>query len=447
MIRNGHPPARTSTDRGGQTLLQRCSLALVLLVAGVAMQAGAADSTLNLSKYQGSYRFPDGTIITGGRMDEGGRVMLSYLDTATVRRGGIFDASDATFDGVYGTQGSIEFIDGGDVMIWRSTGEAPLRLTRIMQPESRAVAFSNGDVRLAGTLHWPPDTSGKLPAIVLAHGSGPTTRHLGPWITFFVAEGFAVLAFDKRGTGDSSGDWRSSTYLDLAADVVAAGDWLSQQEAIDATRIGLKTSSQSGWYGPHAVQQSGVFSFLIQRAAPAVNIGIGTAHEIRCELEADGIAPDRIDAAVDFWLELHRLAQDGASFTQARNALETARREEWFEPTFGDWDGVTPLWWQQHVVNMTLEPAATAARLDEPVLWFLAELDENVPYRASLDALQAAQASKNNLRIVTVHDAKHSFFVPDGNGGQRYTDEYWGVMSAWLTQRVHEPDATGAAPE
>ena len=421
--------------------MDRVCVAVWLVSVGVVAQAATANPHMDLQKYQGSYQFADGTIITGGRMDEGGRVMLSYIDTHSVSRGGIFDASGASFTGLYGTQTWIDFENDGSVMIWHAPGEESSRLNRVMKPETRQAAFTNGNVGLEGTLYLPPGKNGKLPAVVLAHGSGPTTRYLGPWITFFVGEGFAVLAFDKRGTGESEGDWQRSTYLDRSSDLVAAADWLSTQVSIDTKRIGLKTSSQSGWYGPHTVEMSTVFAFLVQRAAPAVNIGVGTAHEIRCELEASGVALNYIDAAVEFWLELHEMARGGVGLEGANDYLKSRQDEAWFEPSFGEWDAITHLWWYQHAVNMTLEPAASTARLDEPVLWFLAENDENVPYRESMAALESAKETKADLSIVTVHNAGHSFFVSDGDEGMRYTEEYWAKMSRWLDEHVTDRSA------
>ena len=432
-----------SNDRAERTMLERLFIAASLLSACVLTEADMANPRADLQQYQGSYQFPDGTIITGGRMDEDGRVMLSYLDTQNVTVGGVFDTVGGDFTGIYGTRASIDFANDGNVMFWHTPGEESLRLKRLMKPVKRHAVFRNGDVRLSGTLYLPPGDHDALPAVVLAHGSGPTTRYLGPWITFFVGEKFAVLAFDKRGTGESDGDWQRATYFDLSADLVAAADWLSEQIPIDAKRIGLKTSSQSGWYGPHTVEKSPVFAFLIQRAAPAVDIGIGTAHEIRSELQADGVTPHDIDAAVDFWLDLHEMARNGASLETANRYLRAKRSEAWFEPAFGDWDAVTRLWWHQHAVNMSLDPAAATARLDEPVLWFLAESDENVPYRESLAALESAKETKANLSVITVHNAGHSFFVSESDGSMRYTDEYWINMSLWLEEQVvNRPAAT-----
>ena len=68
-------------------------------------------------------------------------VMLSYLDTRGVTRGGVFAANGDDFTGLYGTQASIDFEDNGNVMIWRVPSAEPLRAERIMKPETRPATF------------------------------------------------------------------------------------------------------------------------------------------------------------------------------------------------------------------------------------------------------------------------------------------------------------------
>lgn len=408
---------------------------LSILLAGVSgcETLNSDGGTGSLSQYQGTYQFPDGSIVTGGRLDESGQSTLLYIDPADGEPAGIFSTGRSPFQGIFGARASIEFEAEGEILYWRLPSGAVHRAERLSQPDTRAATFSNGEVALSGTLHLPHAAKHPIPAIVLAHGSGPANRHAGPWITFFVNEGYAVLSFDKRGEGGSSGDWRESTYIDLAEDTVAAAAWLARQNEIDARRIGLKTSSQSGWYGPLAVERSDNLSFLIQRAAPAVNIGVGTAHEIAEEMRADQVPENQIDAAIAFWEELHLLARDGASLGEANRRFDAIRDQPWFEAMFSDRDTIEADWWRIHGINMRLEPAATAATLDEPVLWFLAELDENVPYAASVAALRRAQESKDNLSVVTVKGARHSFLVTGANGQLRYTDQYWSRMADWLS--------------
>src|SRR5271154_1670077 len=67
------------------------------------------------------------------------------------------------------------------------------------------VHFRNADITLAGTLFLPA-RSRVHPAVMLFHGSGPEPRNLfmGRW---FAEQGFAALAYDKRGGGGSTGDF------------------------------------------------------------------------------------------------------------------------------------------------------------------------------------------------------------------------------------------------
>src|SRR6185503_11462724 len=65
--------------------------------------------------------------------------------------------------------------------------------------------FENGDVRLAFTLDLPPG-QGPFPAVVFGHGSGRMTRQDLSWLAGqWTRLGFAVLRFDKRGVGESTG--------------------------------------------------------------------------------------------------------------------------------------------------------------------------------------------------------------------------------------------------
>ena len=101
-------------------------------------------------------------------------------------------------------------------------------------------------VRLAGTLTLPPGR-GPFPAAVLIAGSGPHGRDeevFGHKLFLVLADhltrsGIAVLRYDKRGLGGSSGDYRGATSADFAADAEAAAAYLRRRPEIDPRRIGL----------------------------------------------------------------------------------------------------------------------------------------------------------------------------------------------------------------
>jgi dipeptidyl aminopeptidase/acylaminoacyl peptidase len=88
---------------------------------------------------------------------------------------------------------------------WQREGAAPRRARRAGTERRDDVEFSNGDIRLSGTL-IAPAARGKHPAIILVHGSGPQDReYILPWARFLVRRGVAVLGYDKRAPADRRG--------------------------------------------------------------------------------------------------------------------------------------------------------------------------------------------------------------------------------------------------
>src|SRR5262245_64713615 len=85
---------------------------------------------------------------------------------------------------------------------------------------TESVRFQSGAVTLAGTL-FIPDERGPHPAIVLFHGSGPEPRNLmvADW---FARHGVVALTYDKRGVGESTGDFRAVSFTELSNDGLAA---------------------------------------------------------------------------------------------------------------------------------------------------------------------------------------------------------------------------------
>lgn len=140
--------------------------------------------------------------------------------------------------------------------------------------------FENGDVRLAFSLDLPPGT-GPFPAVVLGHGSGRVTRDMLTWASrHFTDMGFAVLRFDKRGVGESTGTFvfvgtKDSPWVfpQLASDVAAGVRFLRTRPEIDGRRIGLFGTSQAGWILPIAARELGGVAFMALWSGPVCTVG------------------------------------------------------------------------------------------------------------------------------------------------------------------------------
>jgi len=151
----------------------------------------------------------------------------------------------------------------------------------------QAVRFANGAVTLAGTL-VVPEGSGKHPAVVLFHGSGPQERDL-VMARWFAGRGIVALAYDKRGVGESTGNFKKVPFMELCGDGLAGLEHLKSRVEVDAKRIGVWGLSQGGWLGPLAASRSEDVAWVIAVSGPGVSPGEQMIFYYAQELRAEGL--------------------------------------------------------------------------------------------------------------------------------------------------------------
>ncbi|MBR6249294.1 MAG: alpha/beta hydrolase [Muribaculaceae bacterium] len=102
---------------------------------------------------------------------------------------------------------------------------------------------------LAADLYTPKDAQGKLAAIAVSGPFGATKEQSSGLYAMRMAErGFVALAFDPSYTGESSGEPRRTASPDInTEDFMAAVDFLSKQDNVDAEKIGI--IGICGWGG------------------------------------------------------------------------------------------------------------------------------------------------------------------------------------------------------
>ncbi|QDG49182.1 alpha/beta hydrolase [Persicimonas caeni] len=132
-------------------------------------------------------------------------------------------------------------------------------------------------VQLAGTLTLP-EGEGPHPAVVLLTGSGPQDRdealagHRPFWVLadYLTRHGVAVLRFDDRGVGESTGTFEDATIADFTQDAIAAAEFMAQRDDIKADAIGLVGHSEGANVAPRASNASDKVAFIVLLAPTAV---------------------------------------------------------------------------------------------------------------------------------------------------------------------------------
>lgn len=263
---------------------------------------------------------------------------------------------------------------------------APIGSSAIREEE---VQFSNGAVRLSGTLILPSSPP-PYPAIVMAHGSGAEGR----WANRFLANrfaqaGVAALIFDKRGVGQSSGDWQSAGFEDLAADAASGVAMLRARNDIRARSIGLFGHSQGATILPLVAAAAGDVAFLIASAASGVATDSAERFSLRNAVGYSTLAPAEAAQANRYVESVVAVAYHGAARGQLDSLAGALAQKPWFFALPAP---------ESHYWTFSRRIAGYDARshwmnVQAPVMLLYGSADQRVPAEASVHAIRGALAA------------------------------------------------------
>jgi len=245
----------------------------------------------------------------------------------------VFHFEIPVVDGVY--EGTINPTKSVIKGIWTQSGitrnlkfERSDQLLELVRPQNPArpypyreeqVTFANpkAQVSLVGTLTLPPG-SGPFPAAILIAGSGPQDRDETvaghrPFLVladYLTRKGIAVLRYDKRGIGKSTGSFDQATSEDFASDAAAALAYLKSQKEIDSRSIGLIGHSEGGIIAPMIASRSAGVAWVVLLAAPGLKGEEVMLLQSELILKTAGFDDDRIAKARNFSRQSYALARE-----------------------------------------------------------------------------------------------------------------------------------------
>ena len=145
---------------------------------------------------------------------------------------------------------------------------------------SEEVVFRNerGNVRLAGTMSVP-NGKGPFPAVLLIAAAGPEGRDeevAGHRVFVVLADhllrqGIAVLRYDKRGVGASTGDFDTASFDDLVSDAATAFRYLKLRREVDLRRTGIIGHSEGGSIAPAVAGLDKDVAFIVLMAGSGLS--------------------------------------------------------------------------------------------------------------------------------------------------------------------------------
>lgn len=302
-------------------------------------------------------------------------------------------------------------------------------------PGSEEVTFRNGDVTLSGTLYLPA-RSGPVPAIVAFHSASGGTRdyegyqHLARRLP---AIGVAVLLFDRRGSGKSGGEMRTTTFADLAADGIAGLESLKTRSDIDSRRLGVWGVSQGAWVASLAATMSSDIRYVACVSFSAVTPANQMDYAARYALRSAGNSAAVIDEALRTRTRVNEYYRGREDKESVERMVAAERSQKWFDlmmlPNSGNIpnDARQTKWYRE----MDYDPLTPIRRLTVPCIFFYAGDDPWVPVEESMAKVLEAAAGHARVTILRIPHTGHLMEVRPDSPGQT-SREYQDQLVKWV---------------
>ena len=323
----------------------------------------------------------------------------------------------------------------------RMDGERLVVGARRLEPVAisrHAFTAMSGSLAISAELALAPALP-RRGTVLMVYGSGPAPKAaLDLWAMWFLAEGYAVLTYDKRGSGKTAGDWRLTGLEDLAADAAAV---LKQ-----ARSQGLKGpvlawgASQAGWILPQ-LSAAGLVDGLIMHACAATTPAEQILDQVDYSLRSFGFDAAEIQRAKSYYaldIDVSRGRRPWDEIDAACKASLKAGVEWILEPPAA---ATAP---ERTMIRLMadFDPAPFWHDSRVPVLALFGARDWIVPAETNLPRLRGMIPAGVDLDPRTIPDSNHLMFIAKtGNLGEypklsRLASGYFSAMTAWLGQRT-----------
>jgi pimeloyl-ACP methyl ester carboxylesterase len=313
------------------------------------------------------------------------------------------------------------------------------------------VAIYSGDAKLAGTLLLPR-TKGPHPAIILLHGSGPLTRYsFGPYPHFFTSLGFAVLIYDKRGTGASTGTRLDAStgasapvpnafYPDsLVSDALAVVHYLRRRPEINPDEIGVWGSSEGGMLTTQLAARSKDVAFAINSSGFVGPLWETLEYQAGTNVIRKGLTSAQAKEATEFaqlWMNVARTGEGYDAFAKKR---EQAIREnkQWMLSYFSDeYTSAAQMHWDwEHILAFDSRIALKSVTC--PVLGVFGEEDPLTNAAEAAKSLREGLLGAGNMDVTVKVFPKAGHSLSETPSGSRMATGVFDTLRSWLLARVH----------
>jgi uncharacterized protein len=259
------------------------------------------------------------------------------------------------------------------------------------EASARELTVRSGDVSLAGSLWLPAEPAGV--AVLMHPGSGASDRNndvfFPPIRQHLLESGVAVSSFDKRGVGESSGNWQEAAIEEQASDAIACIDVLCADAALDGP-VGLYGHSQGGWVVIEAAARCPDAAFVVTSSGPGVTPGEQEQWAARAHLTRAGIPENEIEEVERYYDRVIAMMRSGIPLAVARERVEENGFPQALKTASLPVLPEDEADWQLFAAMVDYDPRPALERIDVPVLALFGADDPITPVEDSVAVFREA---------------------------------------------------------
>lgn len=324
------------------------------------------------------------------------------------------------------------------------------------------ISFDNleAGVTLSGTLTLPT-SKGPFPVVLLIVGSGRIDRDetvFGhkPFLVLadhLTRKGIAVLRYDKRGCGKSTGNYDEATTQDFAHDVLAGIEYIKSRKEVNLNQIGLIGHSEGGIIAPMVVAKSNDVAFVVLMAGTGVNGEEIIYTQNSLIQQAVGETEDTINQTRQFQEQMFTLVKREPDPQIAADQLQEIvknymsilpeiQEKETLEYFKRLSDRVNTKWFRYF---LTYDPCITLKQVRIPIIVLNGELDLQVSSKQNLPAISKAldESGNKDFTIIELPKLNHFFQTCETGAISEYekieetiSPSVLNLMGEWILERM-----------
>lgn len=283
------------------------------------------------------------------------------------------------------------------------------------------ITFHSESFNVVGDLRLPGGTA-PFPVILFVHGSGPAeltgSGSYLPIMERMLHAGYATFAWDKPGTGESTGTIDEQRLIQQRAQIILdAIEVLKRRSDIDPEQVGLWGESQAGYVMPHALSLSDDIAFLICVSCPGAPGNDQMAFQIATLGLCESLPEDKADQRASLLAELSRTQtyETYEEYLHYRQVLLAVA--ELASASLDPYPVLSEQAWRENapVNRATWNPVEVIEQANIPVLAIFGDKDRQMDPVQGAHAYRKAleQAGNPQSRVELFAGANHAILVSE----------------------------------